>query len=127
MFCDRRRHALPILLISRAVHDLDRCDHVNRHRPSSRLVRHIVSESRSKEAPMLRFALAFVTALTVTVPALAQIDQIKAKLDAEGHVELHSSGLVIEKADYRHEGKAVEAVLVHAAAGGASPAVFVVP
>ena len=63
---------------------------------------------------MLRFAVGAVTALVVTVPAPAQIDQIKAKLDAEGRVELHTSGLVIEKADYRHDGKAVEAVLVHA-------------
>jgi dipeptidyl aminopeptidase/acylaminoacyl peptidase len=76
---------------------------------------------------MPRFALALFAALVVAVPAPAQIDQIKAKLDAEGRAELHSSGLVVEKADYRHEGKAVEAVLVHAAAGGRSPAVFVVP
>ena len=73
------------------------------------------------------FAFALVTALVSTVPAPAQIDQIKAKLEAEGRVELPSSGLVVEKADYRHEGKAVEAVLVHAAAGGRSPALLVVP
>jgi dipeptidyl aminopeptidase/acylaminoacyl peptidase len=76
---------------------------------------------------MFRFALAVVTALVVTPPAPAQVDEIKAKLDAEGRVELHSSGLVVEKADYRHDGKAVEAVLVHATAGGASPALLVIP
>jgi dipeptidyl aminopeptidase/acylaminoacyl peptidase len=76
---------------------------------------------------MLRFAAALVAALVANVPAPAQIDQIKAKLDAEGRFELRTAGLVIEKADYSHDGKAVEAVLVHAAAGGVSPAVLVIP
>jgi dipeptidyl aminopeptidase/acylaminoacyl peptidase len=76
---------------------------------------------------MLQFTFALVTGLLVTAPAPASIDQIKAKLDAEGRVELHSAGLIIEKADYRHDGKSVEAVLVHAASGGGSPSLFVVP
>jgi hypothetical protein len=40
---------------------------------------------------MHRFALALVTALLVAAPASAQIDQIKAKLDAEGRFELRTA------------------------------------
>jgi dipeptidyl aminopeptidase/acylaminoacyl peptidase len=76
---------------------------------------------------MRRWAVPIVAALIVAAPAASQVDQIAKELDAKGRVELHGSGLVIEKADYRHDGKAVEAVLVHAAAEGRSPAVLVIP
>jgi dipeptidyl aminopeptidase/acylaminoacyl peptidase len=76
---------------------------------------------------MLHFELALVTVLAAAGPAPTQIDQIMAKLDADGRVELHASGLVIENADYRHDGKAVEAVLVHSTAGSRAPALLVVP
>ncbi len=76
---------------------------------------------------MRRLAVSFCLALILAVPTSAQIEQISKELDAKGRVELHSSGLVVEKADYRHDGKAVEAVLVHAVADGPHAAVLVVP
>lgn len=70
--------------------------------------------------PLLALSVAFQS-------APLQIADIQAQLENSGKVELVASGVLIERANFEHQGSQVEAIVVRPATAGTKAALLLVP
>ena len=79
--------------------------------------------------PPLILVLAALGAMAAAQPApqRVQLDDVRARLEQEGRVELPASGLVIERANFRIGVSDVEAVMTRPAGEGRKAALLLIP